>query len=395
VIAVSASPSESARETRRPHILIIDDDDINLDLLRTQLGLDEYIVTCARGGTAGLAAARKNPPDLVVSDVVMPDIGGYDVVRQLKTADETRAVPVLLVTSTNERSEKIHGLAAGADDFLARPIDTAELLARVRSLLRSKSLYDQLQALNLELEQRVADRTAQLSATVRELETFAYSVSHDLRAPLRGMDGFSQALLEDFSENLDPTAIDYLRRVRAASQRMGQMIDDLLRLSRLSRGLMRTEAVDISALARTVACELPRIEPGRAVMFSIQSGLTARGDSGLLRLVYQNLLENAWKFTRQRYVGQICVGAEAQDGGVAYFVRDNGVGFDMSYAQKLFGVFQRLHDASEFEGNGIGLATVQRIVHRHAGRAWAEGAPDRGSTFWFTLNGPESANSYA
>jgi signal transduction histidine kinase len=375
--------------------LIVDDDEINLDLLRTQLGLADYVVTCAHGGAAALAAASEQPPDLVVSDVVMPDLDGLEVVRRLKASEKTRAVPVLLVTSQNERSEKIHGLAAGADDFLTRPIDTAELLARVRSLLRSKSLYDQLQILNQELEERVAQRTTQLSATVHELEAFAYSVSHDLRAPLRGMDGFSQALLEDYAAHLEPRAVEYLGRVRAASLRMGQMIDDLLNLSRLSRGTMRSETVDLSDIARGVAFELARLEPGRAVMFTIQQGLEARGDPGLLRLVYQNLLENAWKFTHLERVGEIAVCSQAHDGSLAFGIRDNGVGFDMAYAPKLFGVFQRLHDAGDFEGNGIGLATVQRIVRRHGGRVWADGEPDKGSTFWFTLDGAEGSDDYA
>jgi signal transduction histidine kinase len=372
---------------RKPHILIVDDDTINLDLLRTQLGLGDYAITCARGGVAGLAAAAVEPPDLVVSDVMMPDLDGYEMVRRLKSADDTRAVPVLLVTSTNERREQIEGLAAGADDFLTRPIETAELLARVRSLLRSKSLYDQLQVLNHELEQRVADRTAQLSATVRELEMFAYSISHDLRAPLRGMDGFSQALLEDYAADLDPRAAEYLSRVRAAGQRMGQMIDDLLKLSRLGRAPVRSEPVHLSRIAQSVVVELAHIEPGRAVMITIESDLVALGDHGLLRLVYQNLLGNAWKFTRRQPVGEIEVGSSQDGETTAYFVRDNGVGFDMAYATKLFGVFQRLHAASEFEGNGIGLATVQRVIHRHGGRVWAESTPGAGSTLWFSLDG--------
>jgi len=226
---------------------------------------------------------------------------------------------------------------------------------------------------------------AQLEAANKELEAFSYSVSHDLRAPLRGIDGFSQALLEDYHERLDDTGRDFLQRVRAGSQRMATLIDDLLSLSRVTRSELQLAEVNLSTLAAATAAELQKSDPTRAVMFSIAPDLVVRADPGLMRIVLQNLLGNAWKFTAKRSPAHVEFGVTANDNGRAYFVRDDGAGFDMAYAAKLFGAFQRLHAAAEFPGTGIGLATVQRIVHRHGGQVWAEAAPERGATFYFTL----------
>jgi signal transduction histidine kinase len=239
--------------------------------------------------------------------------------------------------------------------------------------------------LNAELEQRIAERTAELVAANKELEAFSYSVSHDLRAPLRSIDGFSQALLEDYFDNLDAQGKDYLQRVRGASQRMAALIDDLLDLSRVTRHEMRRETVDMSGLARMIAQDLKQREPGRKLEFVIAEGVTAYGDAHLLRVVLENLLDNAWKFTRNHSPVTIEFGVTDQEGKAVYFVRDNGAGFDMAYADKLFGPFQRLHGMTEFEGTGIGLATVQRTIHRHGGRVWAESAVEQGATFYFTL----------
>ncbi|MBN1136893.1 MAG: PAS domain S-box protein, partial [Anaerolineae bacterium] len=254
-------------------------------------------------------------------------------------------------------------------------------------------LYDEVQHYASRLEERVAERTAALAAVNRELEAFAYSVSHDLRAPLRSMDGFSQALLEDYADQLDAAGQDYLRRVRAGSQHMGQLIDDLLKLSRLTRFEMQQEKVDLSALAHEIAAELRRTQPERQVEFAIADGVVACGDTRLLRVVLENLLGNAWKFTGKQAHAKIEFGCAAEEGGPVYFVRDDGAGFDMAYAGRLFGAFQRLHSTAEFEGSGIGLATVQRITHRHGGRVWAEGMPNQGATFYFTLatEGEETA----
>lgn len=225
----------------------------------------------------------------------------------------------------------------------------------------------------------------QAETSNRELEAFSYSVAHDLRAPLRTIDGFSLALMEDFAGRLDERGREHLERVRSATQRMGQLIDDLLSLSRIARVEMQRTTVDLSTLARRVSDELKKADPERRAEFKIADHVVAEGDGRLLRVVLDNLLRNAWKFTGKRPVAHIEFGAVRDNGGQSFFVRDNGAGFDMTYAGKLFGPFQRLHSAKDFEGTGIGLATVARIVQRHGGRVWAEGAVDQGATFHFTL----------
>lgn len=243
-----------------------------------------------------------------------------------------------------------------------------------------------LQQLNAELEERVAERTLELEATNKELEAFSYSVSHDLRAPLRALDGFSQALLEDYLEALDSEGQTYLQRIRAASQHMARLIDDLLSLSRITRAEMTYEQVDLSALAHGVCAGLREAAPERAVQVTIHDGLVAEGDPRLLRIALENLMGNAWKFTARQAQAHIEVGQiSPSENGQVFYVRDNGAGFDMAYANKLFGAFQRLHSVTEFEGTGIGLATVQRIIHRHGGRIWAESEVGQGATFYFTL----------
>lgn len=241
--------------------------------------------------------------------------------------------------------------------------------------------------LNQELEQRVLERTAQLKAANQELEAFSYSVSHDLRAPLRSIDGFSQALLDDYGARLDDEGREFLQRVRSASQRMAQLIDELLYLSRITRGEMVRRPVDLSGLAELIAQELQQNASQRQVEMVVQPDITAEGDSRLLRVVLENLLGNAWKFTGLRQPARIEFGQRpaGELGKPVFFVRDNGAGFDSTYADKLFGVFQRLHRADEFPGTGIGLATVQRIIHRHGGRVWAEGEVGKGATFFFTF----------
>ncbi|ATB28782.1 sensor histidine kinase [Melittangium boletus] len=263
-------------------------------------------------------------------------------------------------------------------------------LGTITDITRRREAEQRVHQLNADLERRIAERTAQLEFSNRELEAFAYSVAHDLRAPLRSISSFSLALTEDCASQLDSMGLEYLQRIRASSQRMSDLIDGILSLSRVNRSEFQVTDVNLSALARLCAEQLRRWQPERAVSFHLQEGLVDRGDTRLLRSVLENLLGNAWKFTRERAQAEIHFGALPEEPGTGrvYFVRDNGAGFDMEYQAKLFGVFQRLHTQQEFEGNGVGLATVQRIIRRHGGRVWGEGTVGQGATFYFTLHEP-------
>jgi len=260
----------------------------------------------------------------------------------------------------------------------------------VRDVTEQRRAEGKIRRLAADLERRVDQRTAQLEATNRELESFAYSISHDLRSPLRALDGFSEILLEDYGENLDDAGRDYLRRIKGAANHMAGLMDGLLQLSRLNRDELAFREVDLGAMAASTVAELREHDPGRDVVVEIQPDLVAQADPKLMRSVMVNLLGNSWKFTSRHDHARIEVGTTETDHGRAFFVRDDGAGFDMRYAGNLFGAFQRLHTADQFEGNGIGLATVQRIVHRHGGAVWAEGEVEKGATFWFTLEAADA-----
>lgn len=292
-----------------------------------------------------------------------------------------------LVHAFNSMLEQIEQRDAAlreANDLLEHRV--AERTEHLRREISERRRAERdVRRLNEELEQRVRARTAELEAANRELEAFSYSVSHDLRAPLRSIDGFSQLLLEDHGEALNEEARSYLDRVRAASGRMGQLIDDLLSLARVSRSALQAADVDLSDAATAVIAELRAAQPERHVTTRIATGLHTHGDPVLLRLVLDNLIGNAWKYSSKTKGAVIEIGAQQEERATIFFVRDNGAGFDMAYADKLFGPFQRLHAAKDFDGTGIGLATVQRILERHGGRIWAEAAVGRGATFYFTL----------
>src|SRR2546422_5813771 len=310
----------------------------------------------------------------------------------------TISQPILALAETakavsTRQDYSVRAPKLGEDELGALTDAFNQMLGRIEDQDRELRRYA------TELEQRVEARThelqqsnetlrrnaAELLAANQELDAFAYSVSHDLRAPLRSIDGFSHGLLEDYAAQLDQAGQDSLHRVRAASQRMATLIDDLLKLARVTRAEMRTELVDLSGMARDIVAELQRATPERRVEFAITPGLEARGDPRLLRVALDNLLRNGWKYTAKQARPQGEFASTNVNGERAFLVRDNGAGFDMKYADKLFGVFQRLHSAAEFEGTGVGLATVRRIITRHGGRIWAEGAVDRGATFYFTL----------
>lgn len=405
-------------------VLVVDDIEANRYLLRTLLQSRGYQVVEADNGRQALQLARQDPPDLIVSDILMPVMDGFALCHDWKQDPVLKVIPFIFYTATytDEKDRKL-ALDLGADAFYIKPMIGHDFLREILKVVESRAgggepaqqpaiegdepyyreynarlvrkLEDKMLALeqsnqalrqlNNTLEQRVAERTSELGAVNQELESFVYSVSHDLRAPLRVINGFGQALEEEYGSVLDETGLDYLVRVRRGSQQMNRLIDDLLSLSRIGRRELSHVEVDLSALAESVFHEISATDPARRVRFSAEPGLRALADEGLMTVVLRNLLGNAWKFTGHTAEADIHFGQIEFDGKPAFYVSDNGVGFDMHYADKLFAPFQRLHTEEEFEGSGIGLATVKRVISRHGGRVWANATPGRGTTFYFTL----------
>ncbi len=327
-----------------------------------------------------------NPDDPAAS-------GARNLRASLARVLATGVADTMAVRKYDVRKPEAEG--GGFEERFRRPVNTPVLgpdgaVVNIIHRVEDVSEIVRLKRLNGELEQRVAGHMAELQAANQELESFSYSVSHDLRAPLRSITGFSQIVLEDYADSLDETGQEYLRHIVTASGEMGRLIDDLLRLSRVTSADLRHESTDLSALARAVVESLAKDAPERAVTVEIADGLVVRGDERLLHVALENLLGNAWKYTRRTADAHIEFGTTLHDGRQVFFVRDNGAGFDMAYAGKLFAPFQRLHRAAEFEGSGIGLATVRRIVQRHGGTVWAEAAVNQGATIYFTLGGQGS-----
>jgi signal transduction histidine kinase len=372
---VEAVPSIKSKG--KPLVLVVEDNPDMSRFLADSLAA-EFRTEAAFDGQAGLDAAIALKPDLVLTDVMMPGLSGDDLVRRLRGHPGLLDVPIVLLTAKADDDLRVQMLQEGAQDYLTKPFSADELRARVRNLVTFKRAQDVL---------REAKASAEASA--QELEAFSYSVSHDLRAPLRSIDGFSQVLLDDYGATLDETGQGYVKRVRAAAQRMSELIDDLLDLSRLSQVELSRAPVRLSEIAKAVAEELRQREPERQVIFAIQDGLAVEGDPRLLRVLLENLFSNAWKFTSKVADARIEFGTQIDDSGRHYFVRDNGAGFPTEHTAKLFAPFKRLHDEGEFPGTGIGLATVSRIVGRHGGRVWAEGSVGRGATIRFAIPGTQ------
>jgi two-component system, NtrC family, sensor kinase len=398
--ARSAAPIASLLAPKR--ILAVDDSITYLQALSATLREEGYDVIQAHSGEEALEMLAAQSADCILLDLMMPGLGGHEACRRIKARPGMREIPLVMLTASEDRQAMIEGLALGADDYISKSNDFSVLKARVRAQLRRKQFEDEHRRIREDLlrselsaaEARAARELAETRAALsdelerknQELEAFSYSVSHDLRAPLRAIDGFSQALLEGYSAQLDERGKRYLQRIRTGAQRMAELIDDLLELSRVGRAELRREPVDLADLARTVIAELQRQDPERATSFDTDAAeIPADADRRLMRVVLENLLGNAWKFTGRTPAARIEFRAEARAGATVYLVRDNGAGFDMAHASKLFAPFQRLHDASEFPGTGIGLATVRRIIDRHQGRIWAEGEVGRGATISFTL----------
>lgn len=400
-ISTPVATGATASSKGRKKILAVDDSPTFLHELATRLRHEGYDVLQVSSGQAALEVLTRQPVDCILLDLVMPGLSGKEVCRRIKETPGWRDIPLIMVTAHESPEAVIEGIDAGADDFIAKSSDFEVINARLRAQLRRKQFEDENRLIREQLRQRereaaVAETRAALLADLErknqelaqaneELEAFSYSVSHDLRAPLRAIDGFTRMLLEDYADRLDAQGLDALRELRSAALRMTERIEGLLALSRWSRGEVQWEAVDLSALARQIAEEIQAAHPERQASIVIADGVVVCGDSRLLRAMLENLLGNAWKFTARTNEPRIEFGTTDYDGERVCFVRDNGVGFDMTHARKLFHPFQRLHRATEFEGTGIGLATVYRIVRRHGGRVWAHGAVGQGATFYFTL----------
>jgi hypothetical protein len=453
-------------DSEPPEILVAEDSVTQAEQLKQVLENDGFRVTVARDGRKALAALRMRKPTLIISDIQMPEMDGYELCRRIRLDPELADLPVILLTSLSDPEDVFRGLQCGADNFITKPYEPNYLVTRIRHLLANahlrsfheaqmsmqvffggqrhsinsdraqilnmllstyeaavqrnreleqtrdelRILNDQLEIkvqertasleseiaerhraeravreLNSTLELRVVDRTAELATANRELESFSYSVSHDLRAPLRAIAGYSRILINRCAPVLSDEGRRLLDNVINSAHRMSQLIDDLLRFSRLSRQPISKGTVHTKSLVNEIAADLLKDGGERVIEFQIGDLPDCQGDTPLLRQVFYNLLSNAVKFTRGKQPAIVQVGCHEQPSEKTYFVRDNGAGFDMQYAEKLFGVFQRLHTSEEFEGTGIGLSIVHRVIQRHGGRIWAEAAPEEGATFYFTL----------
>jgi two-component system, sensor histidine kinase and response regulator len=385
-----------ARPPDQVNILLVDDQPANLIALEAMLqGLGQNLIKAGSGREA-LKWLLTNDVAVVLLDVKMPEMDGFETATLIRERDKSRHTPIIFLTAADQsQTQAVRGYAVGAVDYLVKPVvpefvrskvavfvelaKKNELLRRQTELLRTSEQEAR------ELAETRAELVRDLEHKNRELESFSYAVSHDLRAPLRRIESFSRAVQDSQGERLDQDGRRYLDRVREASQQMSQLIDDVLYLARVTRAEMREQEVDLSGLVTLLVDRMREAEPGRQVELKVRPGLTVLGDGQLLRIAVENMLENAWKFTAKTDSPRIEFGLANVAGEPSYFVRDNGAGFDMAYVDRLFGPFQRLHLATEFPGTGIGLATVQRIIHRHGGQVWADGLPGQGATFHFTI----------
>lgn len=379
------------------NILLVDDEPRNLDVLETILQDADYRLVRAASADEALKALIAADFAVIVLDIRMPGTSGFELAQMIKQRKKTQHIPIIFLTAYYQEDEHVmQGYSAGAVDYLSKPCNPAILRSKVAVFV---DLFRTSRALETEIAERraaekrihelndqLAQRVSDLAAANTELEAFSYSVSHDLRAPLRQVAGFVGRLKKLNSGELDPHAAnEYLPLIQHSVTRMGRLIDDLLEFSRVGRADLRHENVRLNSLLDQTLQAMQSELAGRAIQWKVEPLPEVRGDVAMLRQVLSNLIENAVKFTRPRELAEIEIGCNGAENEQVVFVRDNGVGFDPRYGHKLFGVFQRLHSAAEFDGMGIGLASVRRIIERHGGRTWAESILDQGATFYFSL----------
>ncbi len=417
-MTLQGGPSTAAAEEVRAasvkpvKILLVDDQPENLLSAGAVLeSLGEEVVK-AQSGREALLHLLDNEFAVVLLDIMMPVMDGFETAALIRQRDRSRYTPIIFLTALGQNEDHVlRGYDLGAVDYISKPIvpqilrskvsvfvelhRKSQLLAQQSKLLenrnaelqeaiaRSLKAEEEITALNQHLERRIGE----LAEVNHELETFSYTVSHDLRAPLSRISGFSRALLDFHADQLEPKARVYLERIEHSATRMCELVEGLLNFSRLTRVNLTEQSVDMSAAAASIIADLRARDPDRQVEFVCAPDVQACGDSTLLRAVLFNLLENAWKYTRKHATARIEFGGFPSAEGPVYFVRDDGAGFDMADVGRLFRPFQRLHEGSDFQGSGIGLASVERIIHRHGGRIWADGAIERGATFYFVLPG--------
>jgi two-component system sensor histidine kinase/response regulator len=363
----------------KPRLLVVDDEPTHMTALYHTLEDSGYDVTAFPSAAHALEAFHRQTFDLVLTDLQMPVMDGITFLRTAQDIDPN--LVGIVMTGHGAIETAIAAMKAGAHDYILKPFKLNTILPVLARALEVRRLRLEIN----HLQSRVRDHMQELESANRELESFSYSVSHDLRAPLRAIHGFSNILVESYSPQLPGEAQQLLTRIVSSSERMSQLIEHLLRFSRLSKQAINKLPVKMQQLAYDVVEELQRDMLDHAMNVQIQPLPDAIGDQVLIRQVLTNLLSNAMKFTRQHPKPTIVVGSQELNGELVYFVSDNGAGFDMQHAENLFRVFHRLHDQREFEGNGVGLSLVQRIIQRHGGRIWAESAVNRGATFYFTL----------
>jgi two-component system sensor histidine kinase/response regulator len=374
--------------SRQPiaRLLVVDDEAAQMKALCDTLSLEDYATVGFSNGLRALQALREEEFDLLLTDLMMPEMDGIELIGRAR--DIAPDLVVVMMTGHATIDTAVKAMQAGALDYIVKPFKLNVILP----VLNRAVAVRRLRVENALLERQVAERTRelevanrQLESANKELEAFSYSVSHDLRAPLRAVQGFVQIYMEDFGASIPEEGMPVLEHVVQGSQRMGQLIEDLLEFSRLGRQPILRQIVPLDRMVKRLVGDMKGREPGRQVELKVAALGECEGDPSLIEQVLVNLISNAFKFTRKRDVARIEIACEKVGDELIYRVSDNGAGFDMKYAAKLFGVFQRLHTVSEFEGTGVGLSIVKRIIERHGGRIWAQSEVDKGTTFFFTL----------